>query len=203
MKFSFGMWVAKLVRTCPLGGTFYPLSRRVGAFMTHTAIYRGSQNGDVTQSTLANDVFYRSMAFMRCSRISPGAVRPSVPCVARVWLQFCLWRTMIRIDIIRCSAVQHLSSGKVPGPRHPVENKIEENRWTSAIKVSVASRWWGLMWRSYRLQLDIEEAATKVQMDDRSRGIGPCFVLAELVGCEQSCWQAEDACNSVLTPTSW
>jgi hypothetical protein len=145
------------------------------------------------------------MAFMRCSRISPGAVRPSVPRAARVSLQFCLWRTMIRIDIIRCSAVQHLSSGRLPRP-NDILSKITLKKIDGRALLKFLWRRGGGAW----CILEVLQASTRHRgsYHHKCRWMievwhRPLIRSAELVGCEQSCWQAEDACNSVLTPTSW
>jgi hypothetical protein len=81
----------KLVRTCPLGETFYPYGMRVGAFATHTAIYRGSQNGDIPQSTTANDTSLLSEDDIHAlfENFAGSGSPPRYQCVARVAFLVC------------------------------------------------------------------------------------------------------------------
>jgi hypothetical protein len=86
---------------------------------------------------------------------------------------------MIRIDIIRCSAVQHLSSLEdFRWPTTSCRNNIEEgNRWTSAIKF-LWRRGGGLDGGLTGFNSTSRKLYYQMQMDDRSVASEACSVLA-------------------------
>jgi hypothetical protein len=122
----------KLIRTCPLGGTFNPFSMRVGAFATHTEIYLRSQNGDIPHSTMANDASLLSESSIHAlfENFARSGSPPRYQCVVRIALSVCGYEFLDdqALIILDMQPFQHLGRLEDFYMAHdiPVENSIKK-----------------------------------------------------------------------------
>jgi hypothetical protein len=192
----------KLVRTCPLGETFYPLSMRVGAFATHTVIYRGSQNEDIPQSAMTNDASLLSEYGIHAllANFARRGSPPQYQCVVRIALSVCEEsslddQALILLDV---QPFQHLSSLEDFHVAHiPVESSIEERESTDEQLLKFQWRRGGGLdgfgGGRTELQLDIQESSYyRAQMDGREIGALVPFI--------QSCSDASKALDRQRMP---